>query len=183
MKIVTTVLLTIAVLTAACTSARQVSPSVQKQARPAPITQVPPPVQEHTRQAPITDAGAIGYNPDKLTRAQVASAITDVFASRGYKSTSEGQTGITFGVETVTPFEEGPVQSVTTESQTPIQGSDGKRWFYRAWIEDRGVELQVFVKVPPYRWGPITLDSELTSWDPPDASLLREEIQNRLQAQ
>ena len=166
MRIITTALLAIAAIITACSTRQQVSPSSQR----------------HTRPATTTASRTIAYNPDNLTRADVASAIADVFAARGYKSALGRQTGFQVGIRgTITPFEEGPVRYVTTEYQPPLQGSNSGKWYYRAIIEDRSVELQVFVECTPFKLGPVTIESELTSWDPPDTEVVLQDVQKRLQ--
>ena len=126
----------------------------------------------------------ITYNPQKVTRSQVVAAITAIFTSRGYKSTAVGrQTGVQFGIGgKATQFEEGSIKFITTGWQPPASGSRSKKWFYRAIIENTSVELQVFVERPPYNMLGLTIDSELTSWMPPDIKVVLQEIEKKLNA-
>lgn len=162
MKTIATALIAIAAIITGCSTETQVSQAPQ-----------PPPARV---------VQSIDYDSAKVTREQVVSVITDIFSTHGYKSTLGRQSGVQFGAGgTTTQFEEGPVKFVTTERQPPTEGSNSQKWFYRAIIEDGSVELQVFVERAPYNLLGVTIDSDLTSWEPPDKKLVLQEIQNRLQ--
>lgn len=123
----------------------------------------------------------VPFDPEKISRDQVVAAVTAVFDGHGYKPTQTRQQGVQFGAGgTAKPFEEGPVQYVDMELQPPVKGSNSKKWKFRAVINDRSVELMVFIQlVPPRDFLGTKLDSEPTSWQPADTKQVIEEIQKQ----
>lgn len=123
----------------------------------------------------------IPFDPEKIARDKVVAAVKAVFEARGYNPSLTRQQGVQFGAGgTVKPLESGPVKYVDMPLQPPVEGSKSKKWKFRAVINDRNVEMMVFIEIPPRDFLGMKLDSEPTSWKPAALKQVMEEIQTEL---